>query len=79
MLKEHFFASESQKNRVVCLKTTTVNFDNIRNIRYQISVLVEKFGFSLTIILYNIYILYNIIVRSFLPSKWKLISDITDI
>ena len=22
MLKEHFFASESQKNRVVCLKTT---------------------------------------------------------
>ena len=54
MLKEHFFASESPKNRVVCLKTTTVNFDNIRNIRYQISVLVEKLGFSLTIILYNI-------------------------
>ena len=39
MLKEHFFASESQKNRVVCLKTTTKELKVVKINGYRLWVI----------------------------------------
>jgi len=55
LLKEHFFASESPKNRVVCLKTTTGLFVPISDFRFQISVKPKKMNSEL-LLYYIIYI-----------------------